>query len=147
MLAAVYGLVCYLLVVTCYFVFISIVSGSVFQEAWGYAGVANCHFCCFLLFLLFVGCYLGEKFDRNGACFIRRGVVVGGGFRAPRTACRLESVALGLAWCLAPVCGLGIYRLLGLLLDSHIALAADPSYKSPPLPSLEWTCFLLPLNW
>ena len=89
----------------------------------------------FIYFYVCLFCCFGE-----GACFIEREVVVGGGFLAPRVphvAHRLELVAqhtLRLAWRMATVGGLsGVWGLgtgmpLGLQIEqSHTsASAADP---------------------
>ena len=96
-----------------------------------------------ILFLSLCGAafsWLLLAFNRGDACFIERGVVVGGGFRAPRAphvARHLELVAqytIRLAWRMATVGGLsGVWGLgtgmpLGLQIEqSHAsASAADP---------------------
>jgi len=41
-------------------------------------------------------------------------------------------------------CDIGLHRTV--TVDSH-RRRTDTPYKCPVLASLEWTCFLLPLNW
>jgi hypothetical protein len=83
---------------------------KIFGLSFGQCGLLVCYLSLVMLFVIWSLFFLvfGSVFG-YGACFLEMGVVVGGGFRAPRTprgAYRLESVARRpprLSWCLESV--------------------------------------------